>query len=171
MNWKINILINLFVLLLPMVVSAQVLNGRFSSSFYAWEQYDTLGSSNFFVRGFQHAQLRFTKDDVSIQTSFYGATSLVNSFGDNGVVRVSNLFLRWKDIGSTVDVSLGRVPVFTGVGNGTVDGGLVKARVFEQTKCYSIRRSERETGFTFFRLHRCGQKLFPWRTNYRKHSQ
>ncbi len=132
MNWKLLLIIMLCVLFFkPENISAQVLSGRFSSSFYAWEQYDTLNSSNLFVRGFQTAQLNFTKDDVSFQTSFYGSSLLLNSFGDNGVARVSNMFLKWKNIGGAVDVSLGRVPVFAGVGNGTVDGGLVKARAFE----------------------------------------
>jgi hypothetical protein len=132
MNWKLQPIIILCVLsFLPNIVSAQVLTGRFSSSFYAWERYDTLSSSHLFVRGIQTAQLNFSKDDVSFQTSFYGATALVNSFGDNGLARVSNMFLRWKNIGGAVDASLGRVPVFAGVGNGTVDGGLLKARAFE----------------------------------------
>ncbi|MBI3194513.1 MAG: hypothetical protein HYZ34_08630 [Ignavibacteriae bacterium] len=132
MNIKCISFIILCVLsILPGVASAQVLTGRFSSSFYAWEQHDTVSSSNLFVRGFQTAQLNFSKDDVSFQTSFYAASLLLNSFGDNGIARVSNMFLRWKNIGSAVDVSLGRVPVFAGVGNGTVDGGLLKARAMK----------------------------------------
>ncbi|MBI3189408.1 MAG: hypothetical protein HYZ33_02045 [Ignavibacteriales bacterium] len=129
MNIKcISIIILCVLFFFPIITSAQVLTGRFSSSFYAWEQQDTLRSSNLFVRGFQTAQLNFSKDNVSFQTSFYGSSLLLNSFGDNGIARVSNMFLRWKNIGGAVDVSLGRVPVFAGVGNGTVDGGLLKAR-------------------------------------------
>jgi hypothetical protein len=108
---------------------AQQITGRFSTSVYGWERYDSLGSSRQVMRGFQMLQLEASSGDISFQTSMSGASDLNQSFGDEAAVRVSNAFLRWSRIGGAADLSLGRVPVFAGVGIGAVDGGLVKVRL------------------------------------------
>lgn len=121
-------LLILSIAVLPGVVTAQTVTGRFSSSAYTWQKYDTLSSSQTIVRGFQTLLLDASQGDLSFHTSLYGAADFSQSVGNDGVVRASNLFLRWKNIGGAADINIGRIPIFAGVGNGAVDGALVKAR-------------------------------------------
>lgn len=122
-------IVGLFVL--QSSISAQVVNVRLSSAVYTWERFDTVDVSNVLVRGLQTLQFDLTHRDVSVQTFLGGATNFNDPFGNEGFVRVYNAFLRWKNIGDAVDLSVGRVPVFAGVGNGIVDGGLVRARLMK----------------------------------------
>ncbi len=111
--------------------TAQTVNGRFSTSFYAWEKFDTVNVSKVVPRAFQTLQLDISHGNVSLQSFITGAMNLGNALGDDGRVRVNNLFLRWKNIGGHVETNLGRMPVFAGVGNGAVDGIMLKARGFD----------------------------------------
>lgn len=94
---------------------------------YGWQRYDTVGSSERIVRAFQTVQLEARQGDFSLETSLLGASDLSQSFGDVASIRVSNLFARWRVPGGAADVNLGRMPIFAGVGIGTVDGLLLKA--------------------------------------------
>jgi hypothetical protein len=113
------------LVMLNACASSQVINGRFSTSVYAWEKFDTVGSSNRILRGYQNAQVDVAQGNISFHTYFSGATS----FTEDASIRVSNAYMRWKDLGNVLDVNVGRVPVFAGVGIGPVDGALFKARV------------------------------------------
>lgn len=115
-------------LLMPGIIMAQTVNGRFGSSVYTWEKFDTVDVSKKILRGFQTVQLEVIQGGLSLQTYLIGSTDFNSPLGNEGNVRVYNAFLRWKNIGNAVDLNVGRVPVFAGVGNGAVDGGLVKAR-------------------------------------------
>ncbi len=107
--------------------TAQLVNGRFTTSFYTFERFDTVGSSKTYVRAFQGVQLSATQGDFSLQTYMLGAVNGTSEFGDNGRVRFYNLFLRWANIGKMGELSLGRQAVYAGAGNGTIDG--LSARV------------------------------------------
>jgi hypothetical protein len=113
----------------PIFLAAQVVNGRFSSAVYTWERFDTVAVSKVLIRGLQTLQLDVIQGDLSLQTYLGGATNFNDPFANESVFRVYNAFLRWKNIGNAVDLNVGRVPVFAGVGNGIVDGGLVRARL------------------------------------------
>ncbi len=107
---------------------AQLLNGRFVTSFYTWEQSDTVGASTTYLRAFQAAQVSYSNGDLSLHTSILGTLNMADSFGDAGFLRVYNLYLRWSNIAKMVDLSLGRQAVYAGAGIGTIDGALVKVR-------------------------------------------
>jgi hypothetical protein len=110
-------------------VIAQLVNGRFVTSFYTWKKFDTVGVSNTYLRAFQTIQLSIAQGDVSLHTYLQGATNATNSFGDIGRFRFYNLFLKWANIGNVGDLSLGRQAVYAGVGNGTIDGVVAKVRL------------------------------------------
>lgn len=112
---------------------AQLVSGRFVTSAYTWEQYDTVGSSATYVRAFQVAQLSVAQGDLSFHTYLQGALNATSEFGDLGRIRVYNLYLKWADIGKAVDLTAGRQAVYAGVGAGTIDGGMVRARMFDKT--------------------------------------
>jgi hypothetical protein len=108
--------------------SAQMFSGRLTTSFYAWERFDTVGSSNMYLRAFQNVQMSLVQGDFSLQTFAQGATNFANSFGDVGRVRVYNLYLTWANIGKALDLNLGRQAVYAGVGVGSIDGVVARAR-------------------------------------------
>jgi hypothetical protein len=126
------LLIVVFSLLaLTSLVRAQLVTGRFSTAVYTFEKFDSIDISRTIARGYQTFQLNITEGDVSVQTSVYGAATLSKPYYGDGIIRMSNLLLRWRNIANAVDASFGRVPIFAGVGIGTVDGALVKMRTLE----------------------------------------
>jgi len=110
---------------------AQLVTGRLSTAFYTWEQFDTVGTSQQYLRAYQTAQLTIAQGDVSLTTFLQGTTNLAGSFGEAGRVRFYNLYLTWANIGKMVDLHLGRQGIFAGVGVGTIDGLSAKARLFQ----------------------------------------
>jgi hypothetical protein len=106
----------------------QLVNGRFVTSLYTWEKFDTVNSSKTYLRGFQNVQLAIAEGDVSLNTYLQGA---VNTDGSVGLIRAYNLYLRWANIGKAVDVSLGRQAIYAGAGYGTIDGISARLRLLE----------------------------------------
>ena len=109
---------------------AQLVNGRFTTSFYTFQRFDTVGTSRTYLRAYQSAQLSMAQNDFSIHAYLQGSVNGTNQFGDNGNVRFYNLYLRWANIGKAVDLNLGRQAVYAGVGNGTIDGLTARARIW-----------------------------------------
>jgi hypothetical protein len=119
------------VLLLPSLCDAQLVTGRFITSMYSWERFDTVGSSRVLTRGVESLLLDVTEGNLSFRTYVTGALNLGEKFGGDGRVRFSNLLLRWRNISDVADVTVGRIPVFAGVGTGVLDGGMIRAHAFD----------------------------------------
>lgn len=126
MPWSIAGLIIVLLFSLPSTSVAQRVAGRFSTSVYTFERFDTVNSSRIIARAYQSMQLTVSEGSISFNSSLYGVTNISQSFGNDAAIRVSNLFLEWKDSAGSADVRIGRFPVFAGVGNGSVDGASVK---------------------------------------------
>lgn len=152
LRWKTSVVLCVF--LTVSLARSQYINGRFSTSIYSFKKFDTTDVSKVLARGYQTLQLDMVQGDISLQTSLYGATDLSGSFGDDALVRFNNLFLKWRNIGGVLDLSLGRIPVFAGVGLGIVDGALVKARGWNNDVTVvayggaNVRSDLKSTGFT-----------------------
>ena len=114
--------------LAPSGAEAQLINGRFTTSLYTFQRFDTVGASKTYLRAFQSVQLSMAEQDFSVHASLMGAMNGTSAFGDMGNVRVYNLSVRWANIARMVDVDLGRQAVYAGVGNGTIDGLSARAR-------------------------------------------
>ncbi|MBI5476787.1 MAG: hypothetical protein HY964_08645 [Ignavibacteriales bacterium] len=112
----------LLLLIFINIISAQTVSGRFSTSFYTWEKFDTVDQSNIVTRLFQNFQLDASYKQVSFHTFLNSATGSATSLSENGQIRVYNAYLQIKNLGNLFDARLGRIPVFAGVGNGVVDG-------------------------------------------------
>ncbi|MEW6509640.1 MAG: hypothetical protein AB1428_01635 [Bacteroidota bacterium] len=130
---KLRILSGLILSLLlgSVVTHAQLVNGRLVTSFYTLERFDTVGRSTTYLRAFQAVQLSAAEGDFSLHTYLLGMVNGTGAFGENGRVRVSNLYLRWANIGRAADVNLGRQAVYAGVGNGTIDGIMARVRLLD----------------------------------------
>jgi hypothetical protein len=132
MNRKCHLSLAMLVIFGVAMTAAQLVTGRLATSFYAWERFDTVGTSQQSVRAFQAVQLSIAQGDVSLNTSLMGTTNLAGEFGDVGRVRFYNLYLSWLNIGKTVDLNLGRQYVYAGVGNGTIDGLMAQAHFLQR---------------------------------------
>ncbi len=117
--------------MIPSSASSQLVNGRFITSVYTFEQFDTVNVSKKLVRGFQSALLDATFADFSIHTHFQVSGMLQKKLDEVPDYRFYYLYAQMKNIFNTADLSLGRLPYFAGVGNGTIDGGLLTARFAE----------------------------------------
>jgi hypothetical protein len=140
----------LFVI--PEMLDAQLVTGRLSASVYGLEKYDSVNISNTVARGIQTLQLSISKGDVSLQTYLSGAMDVDQAFGTSGEIRARNLFLQWKNITKGFDMNMGRIPVFAGVGVGSVDGALLRAKLMnDELSCVAyggtnVRPDSRSSG-------------------------
>jgi hypothetical protein len=131
MNEKRLFLLALLLVTAVASLPAQLVNGRFTTSFYSWEQYDTVGVSKAYLRAYQTVQLSVAQGDFVFHTFAQGVMNGANSFGDVGRVRFYNLYATWTGFSRTLDLSLGRQAVFAGVGNGNIDGLTARARLLD----------------------------------------
>lgn len=112
------------------VAQGQRLSGRFLTSFYTWERFDTVGVSKNYLRAYQGMQLQFVHKNFSLHTYVQGTTNFGNTFSTDPSVRFYNLYGRLKNIGNVGEIQVGRVPVYAGVGNGSIDGIVGKLRLW-----------------------------------------
>lgn len=122
------------ILLIPLVFyssTSQVVNGRLSTSFYTFEKYDTVGTSKTYLRGYQTAQFDVTKNNFSVHTSIQTAKTFTSAPDEEKLLKFYNLYFRWRNIFDMIDLNVGRHSVFAGVGNGLLDGGSLKIKLFE----------------------------------------
>jgi len=111
---------------------AQKISGRLSTSAYAWEKYDTANQSDILVRMVQTLQLEAAHGPLSFRTYLTGAAGSAGGIFTDGRVRVYNAFLRWNNLAGVADVNVGRIPVFAGVGIGTVDGLMFEGKTLQK---------------------------------------
>lgn len=122
------------ILLIPLVFyssTSLVVNGRLSTSFYTFEKYDTVGTSKTYFRGYQTAQFDVTKKNFSVHTTIQAAKTLASAPDEEKLLKFYNLYFRWRNIFDIVDLNVGRHSIFAGVGNGLLDGGSFKIKLFE----------------------------------------
>lgn len=109
----------------------QRLQARFVTSAYAWERQDTIGTSSQHLFGYQTVQLSLAGEQLSFHTYLQGFNDFAGPVKNDPTVRLYNLYAKWSNIAHIADVSIGRQPVFAGVGTGTIDGGLASLRFLD----------------------------------------
>ncbi len=114
----------LFLLLfgLSAVGYSQNINGRFSSSLYTFERFDTASSSNTYARTFQMLSLNFGKQNVWLRTNLSLEGEIAENLVDNPRLRFYNLYLDVRNIWDLLSFKLGRQPLFNSVAGGVFDG-------------------------------------------------
>lgn len=111
---------------LPSAISAQNLNGRLSSSFYTFERFDTLKSSDTFIRTFETLSLNFNYKKISLRTRMNLEANLGKALAKDPYVRFYNLYFEARDVFDMFTLKLGRQPLFTTVAGGLYDGANLK---------------------------------------------
>ncbi|MFQ5606246.1 MAG: hypothetical protein ACE5HS_23510, partial [bacterium] len=119
----------LWLSLLPVQLSAQSINLRFSTSLYSWERQiaDSISQdSQTHLRGYQTAQMTIGKlasNRLSIHLYGLGSQDFAESADDDPVARLYNAYLQWKERKGIVQrIRLGRQRIYSGVAYGTIDG-------------------------------------------------
>jgi hypothetical protein len=115
----------IFILSLSTALS-QFINGRLVTSGYSWERYEESGKSSTQFRTAETIQLDFGKDDLVFHSYFQGSNDFGSSVTDDPRLRFYNLYLEKKNLFGSVDVKVGRIPIFSGMGIGGIDGAALK---------------------------------------------
>ncbi|MCZ7610989.1 MAG: hypothetical protein M5U17_12605 [Ignavibacterium sp.] len=118
-------LILVFLLAINTIVFAQNINGRFSSSFYTFERYDSLNSSENYVRAYEMLNLNLNYDKFSIRSFLNFETDLTKEQISDPRLRFYNLYLEARDLLNIATVKIGRQPIINNVVGGLFDGGSI----------------------------------------------
>ncbi|MDY0082401.1 MAG: hypothetical protein RBR74_04405 [Ignavibacteriaceae bacterium] len=118
-------LILVFLLAINTIVFAQNINGRFSSSVYTFERYDSLNSSENYVRAYEMLNLNLNYDKFSVRSYMNLETDLTKEQISDPRLRFYNLYLEARDLLNIATVKVGRQPIINNVIGGLFDGGSV----------------------------------------------
>ena len=103
----------------------QNLNGRFSSSIYTFERFDTAGSSNTQARTFQMLSFNFGKDKVWLRSNLNLESDIANKLKSDPRLRFYNLYVDLQNLWDIMTLKLGRQPLYNSVAGGIFDGATV----------------------------------------------
>jgi hypothetical protein len=98
------------------------INGRFSSSVYSFERFDTTSLSGNYLTSFQMLNLNFNKDNVSLRTFMNYESDLGDNIDGSPMMRFYNLFLEVRNLFDMATIKIGRQPAFNNAAGGIFDG-------------------------------------------------
>jgi hypothetical protein len=98
------------------------INGRFSSSVYSFERFDTTSLSGNYLTSFQMLNLNINKDNISLRSYMNLENELGDKIDGNSMMRFYNLFLEVRDIFDIATIKFGRQPIFNSAAGGIFDG-------------------------------------------------
>lgn len=102
---------------------AQNFNGRFSSSLYTFERFDTAGSSATHARTFQMLTFNIGKNNVWLRSYLNLEADLAQNLLNDPRLRFYNLYLDVRDLWNAVFFKIGRQPLYNSIAGGVFDGG------------------------------------------------
>ncbi len=103
-------------------LNAQNINGRFSSSLYSFERFDSLNSSQTQLRAYEMLNLNFNYENVSLRTFLNLEGDLSNKMSYDPRLRFYNLYLEARNILDVATVKVGRQPLINSIAGGLFDG-------------------------------------------------
>ncbi len=109
-------------LFLSSKLDAQSLSGRFVTTFYSYQQYDTTGAAKLSLQGVEAMQLNFGSVNYQLHTYILAANNFVTQPPNEPLLRAGDLYLEARNVGDMVNVKLGRQPIFEEVGVSAFDG-------------------------------------------------
>lgn len=115
-------LIILFCLVATTFISAQNINGRFSSSLYSFERYDTPNSSENYLRAYEMLNLNLNYENVSLRSYLNFESNLSSKMDYDPRVRFYNLYFEARKLLDIATIKLGRQPIINSVAGGVFDG-------------------------------------------------
>ena len=112
----------LLILSLPLMISAQNLNGSISSTFYTFERFDTAKTSDSFLRTYETLALNFNYQTISVRTRMNYESNIGNALASDPRLRFYDLYFEARNVVDMFTLKLGRQPLFTPVAGGLFDG-------------------------------------------------
>jgi hypothetical protein len=106
----------------------QSLNGRFSSSIYTFERFDTAGASNTQARTFQMLSFNFGKDKVWLRSNLSLESDIANKLKSDPRLRFYNLYVDLNNLWDIASLKLGRQPLYNSIAGGVFDGASLGLR-------------------------------------------
>ena len=103
-------------------VIPQSLNGRFSSSVYTFERFDTTGSSTTNARTYQMLSFNFGKENMWLRSNLNLEYDLSNTQQSDPRFRVYNLYADFSNLFDVASLKLGRQPLYNSIAGGVFDG-------------------------------------------------
>ncbi|RCK77563.1 MAG: hypothetical protein IGBAC_1872 [Ignavibacteriae bacterium] len=125
------IFILILMILFQEVSISQIVNGRFSTSVYSFEKFDTIGISSSYWRAFQTFQLDVTKERYSLHSLIQGNANFSGDVDEISNIKFYNLYFKIKKIFNVADFNLGRQYIFGGIANGLIDGAAIKLSLYD----------------------------------------
>lgn len=110
------------VILVSSVMTAQNLNGRFSTSLYTFERYSAEDVSETNLRSLSSLYFNLNKDNISLRSRLNLETNIANSLSNDPRLRFYNLYVEARDLLDIATIRLGRQSLFNGVAGGLYDG-------------------------------------------------
>ena len=110
------------------MIFSQNLNGRFTSSFYTFERYNSTNNSETFIRTYQLLNVNFNYKDVSLRTRFNYEGNIGNALDSDPRMRFYNLYFEARNLLDAVTIKVGRQPLFTPIAGGLFDGVNLKIK-------------------------------------------
>lgn len=101
---------------------AQNINGRFSSSLYSFERFDTSNTSVQHIRTYQMLNLNMNYTDFSIRSYLNLEHDFAKEMVDDPRLRFYNLYFEARNVFNAATIKLGRQPLFNSVAGGIYDG-------------------------------------------------
>ena len=108
-----------------LTILPQSLNGRFSSSVYTFERFDTSGSSKTQARTYQMLSFNFGKENMWLRSNLNLEYDVASKLKSDPRFRVYNLYADFQKIFDVASLKLGRQPLYNSVAGGVFDGATV----------------------------------------------
>ena len=122
-----------FILLTITTLNAQNINGRISSSIYAFERASSLSESDMFLRGYETLTLNVNHGKYSLRTRMNLETNFGDQLKNDPRFRLYNLYFEARKILNVATIKLGRQPIFNQVAGGLFDGANVRLNFYDFT--------------------------------------
>lgn len=117
-----------FLVVVSGILSAQNINGRFSSSLYSFERFDSADVSKNHLRAYQMLNLNLNYGDVSIRSYLNFENDFAQEIKDDPRLRFYNLYLEVRNILNIGTLRLGRQQIINSVVGGLMDGASLSLR-------------------------------------------
>jgi hypothetical protein len=126
---KKNIISICLIIISAGYIFPQNINGRFSSSVYSMERFDTINVSNNYLRAYELLNLNINQDKFSLRTYLDFEGDLTGDVKEVSRVRLYNLYVEGRELFDIATLKLGRQPIFNSIGGGVYDGANLDLKI------------------------------------------
>lgn len=124
-------LLLLLFLTLGGILFSQNLNGRFSSSVYMFERFDSADVSQNHVRAYQMLNLNFNYYNFSLRSNLNLETDLAQKLDADPRLRFYNLYFEARNVFDIANIKIGRQPIINSVVGGLMDGASISINQYD----------------------------------------